>query len=223
MKKYKLFSFSLLATIIVVSSCSSKRDPGRIYMPDMAYSRAYEAYAKNDLQEKGINYINYPVEGTIKRGDLFPYTLTNDTNGYNQSAAVKNPVTFLTGAELSETQRLFNINCAICHGANMDAQGPLAVSGKVGGVANLKLPAYLAKQEGQMFHVMTYGKNNMGSYASQLTKQQRWMIAKYIKTVQQGAAPKTDSSATAKPAAAGMNTTTAAASVKTDSAATKNK
>jgi hypothetical protein len=35
-----------------------------------------------------------------------------------------------------------------------------------------------------MFHAMTYGKNMMGSYASQLTTRQRWMIAHYIKEKQ---------------------------------------
>ena len=44
-------------------------------MPDMTYSRAYEAYAANDLKKENINYIPYPVEGTIRRGIYFltPY------------------------------------------------------------------------------------------------------------------------------------------------------
>jgi hypothetical protein len=174
--------YLILIIAVVLASCSNPRNPGRIYMPDMTYSRSYEAYAQNHLQDSGINYINYPVEGTIRRGDLFPYPLANDSNGYKASAGIKNPITFLTGEELSEAQRLFNINCAVCHGANMDAQGPLA--GKVGGIANLKLPAYLNLPEGTMFHSITYGKNNMGSYASQLSRQQRWMVIKYIKSEQ---------------------------------------
>jgi hypothetical protein len=185
MKRTHLILTLVFVAAVVFISCSDKRQPGRIYMPDMAYSRAFEAYAKNSLQDSGINYVNYPVEGTIRRGDLFPYTGTNDSNGYKASADLKNPITFLTGEELGETQRLFNINCAICHGPNMDAQGPLAVSGKVGGIANLKLDQYLKLPEGTMFHSITYGKNNMGSYASQLSRKQRWMIVKYIKSEQQ--------------------------------------
>jgi hypothetical protein len=38
--------------------------------------------------------------------------------------------------------------------------------------------------DGTMFHSITYGKNNMGSYASQLDRKQRWMIVKYIRTLQ---------------------------------------
>jgi mono/diheme cytochrome c family protein len=33
-----------------------------------------------------------------------------------------------------------------------------------------------------MFHSITYGKGVMGSYASQVTRAQRWMIIKYIRT-----------------------------------------
>jgi hypothetical protein len=55
--------------------------------------------------------------------------------------------------------------------------------------------------EGQMFYSLTFGKNLMGSYASQLTAKQRWEVIHYIK-VKQGkiktaAAASTDSTAVA--------------------------
>ena len=185
----KIFNSTALAPLgvgvfIFLSGCLDKRHPGLVYMPDMAYSRAYEAYAPNNLKNENINYIPYPVQGTIKRGDLFPYTLPNDTNGYRMSASVKDPLPPLDSVTMKEAQRLFNVNCAICHGVNLDAQGPLATSGKVGGIANLKLDQYKKLPEGTMFHVATYGKNNMGSYASQLDKKQRWMVVQYIKSQQ---------------------------------------
>ncbi|MEO6327930.1 MAG: cytochrome c [Ginsengibacter sp.] len=184
--------------LVLFTSCSDKSHPGKIYMPDMAYSRAYEAYAPNNLNNEGINYIPAPVQGTIKRGDLFPYTLTNDSNGYKMSAEIKDPLPPLDSANFNEAQRLFNINCAICHGVNLDAQGPLATSGKVGGIANLKLEQYIQLPEGTMFHVATYGKGNMGSYASQLTKQQRWTVVQYIKSQQaKETGSKTDSTGVA--------------------------
>lgn len=195
-KTFQLGAIFFLGAFSLMS-CHNKREPGRTYMPDMVYSRAYEAYAPNTLKQEGINYINYPVNGTIRRGDLFAYTLPNDSNGYNMSASIKDPLPPLDSNDLNEAQRLFNINCAICHGAKMDAQGPMA--GKVGGIANLTLPQYVNLPEGKMFHSVTYGKNNMGSYASQLDRRQRWMVIQYIKSVQKGSAPAiaaTDSTAT---------------------------
>jgi mono/diheme cytochrome c family protein len=55
---------------------------------------------------------------------------------------------------------------------------------QVGGVANLTADAYVKMADGTMYHSITYGKGVMGSYASQITKAQRWMIIKYIRTLQ---------------------------------------
>jgi mono/diheme cytochrome c family protein len=182
MKKIRILStfVIIIALAVVMDSCSNKR-PGVTYMPDMAYSRAYEAYAPNNLAKENIKYVPYPVEGTIRRGDLFPYPLPDDTNGYRLSAQIKDPLPPLDSSEMKEAARLFNINCAICHGEKMDAQGPLATGGKVPAVANLTTSIYLKMPVGTMFHSITYGKNNMGSYASQLTRKQRWMVIQYIK------------------------------------------
>ena len=62
MKKIKIIvAFVLIAILATVfESCDSKREPGKIYMPDMTYSRAYEAYAANDLKKENINYIPIP-------------------------------------------------------------------------------------------------------------------------------------------------------------------
>ena len=195
MKKIKiLVAFLLMAALVIVfESCDSKREPGKTYVPDMAYSRAYEAYAPNDLKDENINYIPYPVEGTIRRGDLFPFTLPKDSAGYNMSKDVKDPLPILDSIQMGEAQRLFNINCAICHGPKLDAQGPLATGGKVPAVANLTLKQYVDMPVGTMFYSVTYGKNNMGSYASQLTRRQRWMVIQYVKSQQMKGSETADS------------------------------
>ena len=206
-----------MGTILVVgfTSCgNNKKNPGKIYMPDMTYSRAIESYSlldstvfTTDVNNRGkeIYYNRKPVEGTIKIGELFPYTLPNDSAGYAMSATVKNPLPPLTGKDSAEAARLFNINCAICHGADGKATGPLSTSGKIGAVANLSLDIYVKMADGTMYHTINYGKNNMGSYASQLDRKQRWQLVQYIRTLQ----PKPETA------------TAAAASVPADSTAAK--
>ena len=199
MKKIAIIATLILSMAVVFIGCKDKRSTGSVYMPDMAYSRAYETYAKrdstiftadpNDAGHK-IFYNNMPPAGTIKRGELFPFPLTHDSASYILSAQVKNPVADLTGKELEEAGRLFNINCAVCHGATGAANGPL--SAKIGAIANLTQPKYVAMADGTMFYSINYGLNNMGSYASQLTREQRWKIIKYIRTLQ----PKADAGAT---------------------------
>ena len=53
-----------------------------------------------------------------------------------------------------------------------------------------KPPAYNSDQlknlpEGKMYHTIQWGKNMMGSHASQLTPTQRWKIIMYVITLQQ--------------------------------------
>lgn len=203
-----------LAGVAVMTGCDSKRMPGKTYVPDMAYSRAIETYSLlNDTVFTDnpahlgheIFYNRKPVDGTVQVGESsFAYTLPNDSIGYKLSAEVKNPLPPLSKKDLEETARLFNINCAICHGAGGAANGPL--SAKIGAIANLTTPLYVAMADGTMYHSINYGRNNMGSYASQLSRKQRWMLVQYIRTLQP------------KPAAA---TEATAAPAKKDSAATK--
>lgn len=213
MKKFAYITIGLGCLISAIASCNDHREPGRIYMPDMAYSMAYETYAQRDsndfttdVQNRGgkIFYNESPVAGTIKRGELFPYPLPNDSNGYKMSASIQNPISdSLSARDLAESGRLYNINCGICHGDKAAGNGPLSTGGMVGGVANLTQPAYIAMSDGTMFHATEYGKGVMGSYASQLSREQRWKIIKYIRTLQGGGAPATsttttDSTATTK-------------------------
>ena len=206
MKKFLIIA-GIISTGIALSSCGGvRREPGRVYMPDMAYSRAYETYASTQaLKDANINYTAKPVEGTIARGDMFPYTLKNDSAGYAQSATVKNPLDS-AAIDKTEAERLYLVNCGICHGAKLDGNGPLWKGGDgpfpnaprnfVGDPVMLKMP------EGTMFHSVTYGKNTMGSYASQLSTKQRWMVISYIKAKQAKvapAAPVADTTAKAKP------------------------
>lgn len=195
MRKVRVIhSLLLFMALVFITSCNDKESPGKTYMPDMVYSRAYEAYATHNLDTTLIRYTGLPVPGTVRRGDLFPYTVPNDTPGYILSASIKNPLPVPDSVQLQEAGRLYNINCGICHGPKMDAQSPLA--GKVGGIANLTLPQFVKMPEGQMYHVVTYGKGNMGSYASQLDRRQRWMVVQYVKAMQSNMKSDTTSAGT---------------------------
>jgi mono/diheme cytochrome c family protein len=213
----KLSIISVLVMAVIVWSCSDvRRSPGKVYMPDMAYSRAYETYAPIDtLAKQGIHYNRLPVKGTIKRGELLPFPLGADKPGadtnYKQSVSVTNPLPALDAVQMKEAERLYLVNCGICHGTALDGNGPLYNGGNgpfSAAPANLAGNAkYTSMPEGQMMYSVTYGKGQMGSYASQLSTTQRWMIIHYVKSKQGGgkpaaeAAPAADSAAAAKPAA----------------------
>jgi mono/diheme cytochrome c family protein len=192
---------------IVAISCSDvKRNRGKIYMPDMQDSRAYETYSASPVFRDGQTN-REPVAGTVKRGEIFTYHLamdkSGDTTNYFASKATRNPLPTLSAVDLKEAERLYLINCGICHGAKLDGNGPLWKDGDgpypakpaslVGDAKYENMP------EGQMFYSVTYGKNLMGSYAAQLNAKQRWMVISYIKSkqgkTQPVAAPAADSAA----------------------------
>ncbi|HET6994272.1 MAG TPA: cytochrome c, partial [Chitinophagaceae bacterium] len=175
--------------IVAATSCQRvRRGTGHAYMPDMGYSVAYETYApaQERLDKYGAHYNNQPVAGTIARGDVFPYKPKNDSAGLLQAASITNPLTTLEEKDMQEAGRLYLVNCAICHGAKLNGDGPLFKGGD--GPFTSKPADLVASKmtEGSMFHVATYGKGQMGSYASQLTTRQRWMIVSYIKNKQSG-------------------------------------
>ena len=185
-----------IQTIFLISCSDVKRKPGSIYMPDMAYSRAYESYSDHsNLTEQGIFYSNKPVVGTISREEEIPFPIQKDIAGdtakYVASKLVSNPLDSSSDVDLKEAERLYLINCGICHGNKLDGNGPLYKGGEgpypakpatlVGDKKYEQMPA------GQMFYSVTYGKNLMGSYASQLSRKQRWSVIKYIKTKQAAA------------------------------------
>lgn len=195
MKKIAILSLVIIGMTAILSGCSEvQRNPGRIYMPDMAYSRAYETYAtteeqKAELLSKGIHFSNTPVPGTIKRGELLPFLIQKDqpgdTTNYHASRDVRNP---LTSMDTVEAERLYLVNCAICHGPKLDGNGPLYRGGDgpfpAAPAQFIGKAQYENMPEGQMFYSATYGKNKMGSYASQLNTKQRWMVIAYIKSKQ---------------------------------------
>ena len=207
-KKFISIAFIFLTALIIASCSDVRRNPGRVYMPDMAYSRALETYAKLDsskftnnpaeIGEGKIYYTSYPVAGAMARGDELPFAYAmdkpGDTTNYVASKQAQNPLPALDAGQMKEAERLYLVNCGVCHGPKLDGNGPLWKDGSGPFTSAPKNLITLDMPDGQMFYSVTYGKNMMGSYASQITDKQRWMVIHYIKA-QQAA-----KSASAKPA-----------------------
>jgi mono/diheme cytochrome c family protein len=211
----------IVSAAISMIGCSGAQgnDPGHAYMPDMYYSRAYEAYGYNNvnneyqnLKDRGINYNALPVAGTMARGDVAAYPYPANDSGYAMSANFKNPFDSVTLSkdEMKEAERLFLVNCAICHGSKLDGNGPLwkGGDGPYPAAPRNLLDDYSKKlSDGTMYHVIMNGKGQMGSYASQVHPEQRWWIIKYIRSKQGPATATADTTAAASTAPANATTT----------------
>src|SRR5215208_4161581 len=100
MKKLVIAAGCLAISFGLISCGGAHGDnPGHAYMPDMYYARAYETYGYNNvggeydsLKSRGIFYNAMPVPGTVARGEMMSYHLTNDSAGLIAANALKSPL-----------------------------------------------------------------------------------------------------------------------------------
>jgi mono/diheme cytochrome c family protein len=184
-KNLKLITSGTFAVILVAgfTSCGKKdsNSPGFEYMPDMYRSPSLEYYGTHIINGDTLNSSKLPVAGTIARGYM-PYVYPNTTQGYEAAGLyLKNPIAFSESIE-KEGEVLYSKFCVHCHGATG------AGDGKVGAKLPGPPPAYNTAlkdlPEGKIFHSITYGKNSMGSHASQLTQEERWKLVYYVQKLQ---------------------------------------
>ena len=189
----KIFIYILpVAVIIQLSSCANDdpKKPGYEYMPDMYRSPSYETYSENPNFSDSMT-ARQPVAGTIARGnaiyndyDRLSYPYPNTPEGYEEAGLKIHSPLEKTSENLAEGKRIYENYCIHCHGENGQGDG-LVVQHN-----GPKPPAYNSDQlknlpEGKMYHTIQWGKNMMGSHASQLTPTQRWKIIMYVITLQQ--------------------------------------
>jgi mono/diheme cytochrome c family protein len=173
----KIFQSTLLIAVVslLAVSCKDNGKPNYQYFPNMYESVGYETYSESKAFKNGQE-AQLPVKGTIKRG-FVPYEFENTTQGYELAKATsKSPLDSLS-RNLDKGKELFDIYCAICHGATGNGKGKLVEREKFLGV-----PSYADRQitEGSIYHVITYGLNSMGSHANQLSSHERWLVTDYV-------------------------------------------
>lgn len=177
--------FGIVITgVILLNSCKSDpNSPGWEYMPDMYRSPSYETYGENQMYADGME-ARKPVMNTIPRGeDNLPYPYPNTFEGYEAAGAeLKNPLA-KSDENMAKGKEMYMRFCVHCHGKKGKGDGTVPTNSEYpnppaydGGLKDLP--------EGKMFHTLTYGKNLMGSHASQLTKTERWQIIMHVQTLQ---------------------------------------
>ena len=133
-----------------------------------------------------------PAANTVKRNDKgwLPYRISKDSLEY-AARTLKNPLDS-TAAIIAQGKVLYETYCDHCHGPQGKGDGKVAAGvtidgvqkGNYNGVANLTSDALKNITEGHIFHVITQGKGLMWAHGSQISPEDRWKIAKYVKTLQ---------------------------------------
>ena len=197
------------STAIVLFGCAGGDNPGLEYAPNMYHSVAYEPLSQITDESAG-RWVN-SLDNGAERGEYFnsnkynpyrmnmrepaPNTVSRNKYGWLPyrnvrvskdsvpivTAGMRNPLDS-TVAVLADGKVLYETYCKHCHGVKGEADGK--VSDKYPGVANLKGDAYVNITEGHIFQVITHGAGLMGSHGSQVSPEDRWKIAKYVKALQ---------------------------------------
>jgi len=174
------FNFAVTVLFIVLMiSCSNEKPTERSvqYMGDvdMYNPVPYETYGANPYFENGLN-AQLPVQGTIARGSSV-YDYPNSEEGYQMAKdSLRSPLA-TTEESLKKGEAIFAIYCSTCHGDKGDGMGTLVKNEKFLGVPNYKDREIT---EGSIYHVIMYGRNLMGSHASQLTEKERWEVVQHV-------------------------------------------
>ncbi len=176
--KRLLVTFLLIGFLVVIAGCADPSRPNYQYMPNMYEPVGYETYQEVGFLPEGTEALT-PPDNTISRGWL-PYEIANDIEGKELSRALTSPLDSLDSeANLAKGKELYDIYCAICHGAKGAGQGQLVKREKILGV-----PSYADVARninvGTTYHVIYYGLNSMGSYAGQLNYEERWQVSEYV-------------------------------------------
>jgi len=201
------------AAALMFTSCdrAGKDRTGRIYMPDMTYSNAYETYAESEIKTpEGFNMsARKPVAGTIPYGYipddqkiktnsalLASYVMKNhysyaipdqDAERVRAGNEIQDPLAH-TAENLAEGKRLYDINCSPCHGEKGEGNGQLIeLPGGGDGPFTARPMPYKTllppMKDGSIFYSVSYGKNVMGGYGFQLSVNERWQVIHYIKSL----------------------------------------
>ena len=167
------------------------KDAGR-WLTSIEYKDGHaEFYNSNNLNPYQMN-MREPAPNTVSRNKngYLPYRLGKDSLAY-AARTLKNPLDS-TAEVIAGGKALYEMYCDHCHGTKGAGDGKVAAGVKIddvqkgnyNGVPNYNSDALKNITEGHIFHVITWGKGLMWAHGSQISPEDRWKIAKYVKTLQ---------------------------------------
>jgi mono/diheme cytochrome c family protein len=160
--------------------------PNREFIPEMVRTPRYNAYSPNSNFSDGKT-LQSPVPGTIPRG-LLPlhYTATPE-DAVRAGDSLPSLVRAGDVETIARGGAVYSNFCQPCHGPAGRGDGLIVLRG-FPAPPSLYADNARKMKDGQMFHVLTYGQKNMPPYASQISRQDRWNVVAFVRSLQkQGA------------------------------------
>ena len=161
--------------------------PNFEFLPQMAHTPRYNAFSPNPNFQNGAT-LQRPEPGTIPRESMPLHYESTLQDALRAGEELQSPVAPENQRSRHRGALVFANYCAVCHGEGGAGNGPVAQRGYPPPPSLLAEHA-LKMKDGQLFHILTYGQNNMPSYASQLSRDDRWNAILHVRNLQRAGAP----------------------------------
>lgn len=199
MRYFGYFILTFIVVVIVGVSIAGRRGglsrkPPIYVFPDM------DRQLKLRPQQASVFFTNgytsqLPVAGTIARTEpietprgpvyAFEDSPVNTGRVTGKTNFVETNPLPITAELLARGQQRFTIYCSPCHSQLADGNGITKRIGAMAVVANLHDKRIVELPDGEIFHVLSYGRGNMQGYAPQITSvEDRWAIVAYLRALQ---------------------------------------
>jgi mono/diheme cytochrome c family protein len=189
-----IFFLMVIAAVGVLGFRGTQfRKPPLYIFPDMEWQPKLRPQTANAFFANGLSS-QLPVSGTVARsapvqtasGPVYPFEdapiNTGRVTGTTNFVEL-NPLPITAGL-LSRGQQRFTISCSPCHGQVGDGNGITRKIGAMAVVANLHDRRLVEMTDGELFYVITNGRNLMGAYGSSLAPEDRWAVIAYLRALQ---------------------------------------
>jgi mono/diheme cytochrome c family protein len=172
-----------LATFAIAGKRGSmSRKPPIELIPDMDRQPKIRPQTKSAFFSDGLGS-RLPVAGTVARGAHFEDLPTNTGHETGKTNFVESIPVKVDELLMARGRERYTIYCAPCHSPIADGNG---VTKKLGMavVANLHDKRIVQMTDGELFYIITNGRNNMGAYGDKLEPQDRWAVISYVRALQ---------------------------------------
>ena len=175
---------SIMAVAVVLSFAAARdfSKPNLEIFPDMYRGPEYHAFEENENFRDGRT-LRDPAPGSIPRGMLpFEYERA-EQDALHAGEEIINPKSSDDADSVARGATAYAIYCQHCHGPGGAGDGMVAKRG-FPPPPSLLLEHVVKMKDGRMFHITTLGQGNMPGHAAQVSREDRWNIINYIRTLQ---------------------------------------
>lgn len=170
----------LLVVALTVSGTTYFTLNKLMFMVPFNWMREQEKYIPQEVSEffdDGFSMRN-PIEGTVSRNNM-PFRYAGNPEA--ASEALINPLS-MNEANLKLGKNKFDIYCSPCHG--YFGEGDSRLNGQFPNPPSLHSAQARNWSDGRFYAVLMDGQNVMPSYASQLSRNERWAVILYVRALQ---------------------------------------